>query len=147
MDAPARLRRKPSWLLSQAALAGDRRVSEALAAEGVRKYHFRVLLALSDEGPLSQAELGRRLGIDRSDMAAVVGELERRGLVERERDPHDKRRNVVAPTAAGDAALTRMDAAVERAQAELLAPLSAAERRELARLLDRLVSGEDRPRR
>src|SRR4051794_23727255 len=69
MDAPARLRTKPSWLLSQAALAGDRLVSEALAAEGVRKYHFRVLIALADDGPLSQADLGRRLGIDRSDMA------------------------------------------------------------------------------
>ena len=76
MDAPARLRRLPTWLLSQAALAGDRRVNEALAAEGVRKYHFRVLVALSEHGPLSQADLGRRLHIDRSDMVAVVGELE-----------------------------------------------------------------------
>ena len=35
-ETPVRLRRLPSWLLSQAALAGDRLVSEALAAEGVR---------------------------------------------------------------------------------------------------------------
>src|SRR3954452_17493932 len=98
MDAPARLRTKPSWLLSQAALTGDRLVSEALAREGERKYHFRVLLALADDGPLSQAELGRRLGIDRSDMAAVVGELDGRGLLTRQRHPDDRRRNVVALT-------------------------------------------------
>jgi|SRR4051794_27797610 len=138
-DAPARLKTKPSWLLSQAALAGDRLVSDALAAEGVRKYHFRVLVALADDGPLSQAELGRRLGIDRSDMAAVANELEARGYLTRERDEQDRRRNVVSLTANGRTALERMDAAVDAAQTQLLAPLSAAERDELARLLARLA--------
>jgi DNA-binding MarR family transcriptional regulator len=147
MDAPARLRRLPTWLLGQAALAGDRRVNEALASEGVRKYHFRVLIALSEHGPQSQADLGRQLHIDRSDMVAVVGDLERDGYVGRTRDPDDRRRNVVAVTADGEAALQRMDAAVKRAQADLLAPLSAAERKELARLLDRIVSGAGQPRR
>jgi MarR family transcriptional regulator, lower aerobic nicotinate degradation pathway regulator len=139
MDAPARLRTKPSWLLSRAALAGDRLVSQALAAEGVRKYHFRVLIALADDGPLSQADLGRRLGIDRSDMAAVVSELENRGHLSRRRDEHDRRRNVVALTPAGNEALARMDTAVESAQARLLEPLGEAERAELARLLARLI--------
>jgi DNA-binding MarR family transcriptional regulator len=145
--APARLRKLPTWLLGQAALAGDRRVNEELAAEGVRKYHFRVLVALSEHGPLSQADLGRRLHIDRSDMVAVVGELEASGFIGRERDPDDRRRNVVSLTPEGEAGLARMDAAVKRAQAELLAPLSAKERRELTRLLDLVVSGAARPRR
>jgi DNA-binding MarR family transcriptional regulator len=139
MDAPARLRTKPSWLLSQAALAGDRLVGEALAREGVRKYHFRVLVALADDGPLSQAELGRRLGIDRSDMAAVTTELEERGYLTRRRDDADRRRNVVALTPAGSERLERMDAAVEAAQAQLLEALDAGERAQLSRLLARIV--------
>jgi len=139
MDAPARLKTKPSWLLSQAALAGDRLVGEALAREGVRKYHFRVLVALADDGPLSQAELGRRLGIDRSDMAAVTTELEGRGYLTRRRDDADRRRNVVALTSAGGEALERMDTAVEAAQAQLLEPLTPAEREALGGLLTRLV--------
>src|SRR3954469_19443917 len=134
-DAPARLKTKPSWLLGQAALAGDRLVNEALAAEGVRKYHFRVLVALEDDGPLSQAELGRRLHIDRSDMAAVAAELEASGYLTRQRDANDRRRNVVALTDAGGEALERMNAAVEGAQARLLEPLSPDERTELSRLL------------
>ena len=146
MDAPKRLQGLPSWRLSAAALVGDRLVNEALATEGVRKYHFRVLVALSEHGPLSQADLGRRLHIDRSDMVAVVGDLEQAGYVGRRRDRDDRRRNVVAVTGDGEAALERMDAAVQRAQADLLAPLSAAERHELARLLERLLSGADRPR-
>ena len=139
MDAPARLRTKPSWLLSQAALAGDRLVSEALAAEGVRKYHFRVLVALSDDGPLSQAELGRRLAIDRSDVAAIAAELEQRELLARTRDDRDRRRNVVTITPAGEAALVRMDRAIAAAQTTLLAPLSGAEQRQLSELLGRLI--------
>jgi MarR family transcriptional regulator, lower aerobic nicotinate degradation pathway regulator len=134
-----RLRRKPSWLLSQAAIAGDRLVNEALADEGVLKSRFRVLLAMADDGPLSQAELGRRVHVDRSDMAAVVAELEDLGYVTRERDATDRRRNVVALTAAGSDALERMDAAVETAQARLLEPLTPDERTQLVSLLTRLV--------
>ena len=138
-DAPQRLQRLPSWLLSASALVGDRLVNEALATEGVRKYHFRVLVALSDDGPLSQADLGRRLSIDRSDMAAVVAELELRELVVRTRDDRDRRRNVVTVTAGGEDALARMDAAIAAAQEELLAPLSAPERQQLTELLTRLL--------
>ena len=134
-----RLRRKPSWLLSQAAIAGDRLVNEALADEGVLKSRFRVLLAMAGDGPLSQAELGRRVHVDRSDMAAVVAELEDLGYVTRERDATDRRRNVVALTAAGSDALERMDAAVETAQARLLEPLTPDERTQLITLLTRLV--------
>jgi MarR family transcriptional regulator, lower aerobic nicotinate degradation pathway regulator len=142
-ETPARLRRLPSWLLSHAALAGDRLVSAALATEGVRKYHFRVLVALSEHGALSQADLGRRLAIDRSDMVAVVAELERSGHVRRSRDQRDRRRNVVARTDAGGRALERMQAAVDTAQSALLEPLTATERRQLTRLLTRLVERRD----
>ena len=139
MDAPKRLQGLPSWRLSAAALVGDRLVNEALATEGVRKYHFRVLVALSDDGPLSQAELGRRLAIDRSDVAAIAAELEQRALLARTRDDRDRRRNVVTITPAGEAALARMDEAIAAAQTTLLAPLSTAEQRQLSELLGRLI--------
>src|SRR4051812_34153578 len=61
VNAPARLRALPSWLLSEAARRGHQLVSEGFAAEGLRKPHFTVLVALSELGPASQAELGRRL--------------------------------------------------------------------------------------
>lgn len=139
MDAPQRLQVLPTWLLSRAALTGDRLVSAELDEEGVRKSHYRVLVALDDDGPLSQAELGRRLGIDRSDMAAAVAELEQRELLARTRDEHDRRRNVVVLTKQGEAALARMNEAVDRAQAALLAALTAKEREQLVQLLTRLL--------
>lgn len=98
-----------------------------------------MLVALDEQGSSSQAELGRRLGIDRSDLHAVVTDLEREGLVARERDERDRRRNAVALTLAGARALTRLDARVEAAQEALLEPLSSAERRTLRQLLARVA--------
>jgi MarR family transcriptional regulator, lower aerobic nicotinate degradation pathway regulator len=134
-----RLDRLPSRLLGQAALRADRLVADALAEEGVRRHHYAVLATLADHGPASQAELGRRLWIDRSDMHAVLADLERAGLVTRARDAEDRRRNVVEVTPAAAPALNRLDARVGEAQAALLAPLDAAEREQLLDLLERVV--------
>lgn len=138
-DAPRRLRALPSWLLNQAALRANRLVSEGFAAEGMRRHHFSVLVALDEDGPASQAALGRRLGIDRSDMVAVINDLERDGLVARAKDERDRRRNVIRATPAGQKRLKRLGARVDAAQAALMEPLSAAERRTLERLLARVV--------
>lgn len=139
-DPPQRLRALPSWQLSRAALAAGELTAAAFARAGARRHHYAVLLALQEGGPASQAALGRRLGIDRKDMASVVAELERDGWAARRRDAGDRRRNVVTVTAEGERALARLNEGVAAAQEELLAPLTAAEREELARLLERLVA-------
>lgn len=141
-DPPRRLRGLASWLASEVARRGQRLVGDTLGREGVRRQHFAVLTSLAEQGPASQADLGRRLGIDRSDLHALLGELEAEGLVERGRDEEDRRRNVVALTPAGRAKLRRLDRRVDAAQSALLAPLSARERRELMHLLEQIVNQE-----
>lgn len=138
-DPPDRLRELPSWLSGQVARRAERLVGGALATEGYRRQHFTVLTSLARQGPASQARLGRRLWIDRSDLHAILNELERDSLVKRVRDPQDRRRNVVAITPRGTTTLKRLDKRVDAAQDALLEPLSAADRRELRRLLARLV--------
>jgi DNA-binding MarR family transcriptional regulator len=138
-DPPERIRRLPSWLAGQLAARTAGLVAEALAPEGLRRQHFIVMSALADRGATSQAALGRRLLIDRSDMHALLAELEQPGLIQRVRDPADRRRMLVDLTPAGARALKRLDKRIDAAQDTLLAPLSAAERRELDRLLTRLV--------
>jgi MarR family transcriptional regulator, lower aerobic nicotinate degradation pathway regulator len=98
-----------------------------------------VLSALAERGAASQAALGRRLSIDRSDMHALLRDLERDGLVARVRDAHDHRRILIELTPAGARARKRLDKRVEAAQEALVAPLSAADRGELHRLLAQLV--------
>jgi MarR family transcriptional regulator, lower aerobic nicotinate degradation pathway regulator len=140
-DPPHRLRQLPSWLTSAVARKGQRLVTEELAQEGARRQHFTVLTSLAEQGPASQAALGRRLWIDRSDLHAILNELERDGAIKRVRDEQDRRRNVVTLTPRGTAALERLDKRVDAAQDALVEQLSAADRRELRRLLARLVDG------
>lgn len=138
-ETPSRLRGTPSWLLTQAARYASRLVSEGFAAADARGYHYRLLAALAEFGPASQAALGRRGGIDRSDVVATVNELADGGLVERAPDPEDRRRNVVTITPAGVKQLRRLDGVLAGIQDELLASLSADERDDLARLLTRIL--------
>jgi DNA-binding MarR family transcriptional regulator len=138
-DPPERLRRLLTWLTAEAARKGRRLVDTSLAQDGARRQHFTVLTSLSEQGPTSQAELGRRLSIDRSDLHALLGELERDGIVTRVRDELDRRRNVVMLTRAGQSVLARLDMRIDTAQDALLEPLSAGERRELSRLLQKLL--------
>ena len=138
-EPPQRLRHLPTWLTAQVALKGRRLVTASLARDNARRQHFTVLTSLSEQGPMSQAELGRRLSIDRSDLHSLLAELEQDGSVARARDEHDRRRNVVRLTRAGARALTRLDKLIDAAQDTLLRPLSAAERRELNRLLQKVL--------
>ena len=140
-ETPARLKAKSTWLISQVAARSHGLLTERLAAAGARGYHYRLLAALAEFGPSSQASLGRRTRMDRSDVVAAVGELAAEGLVERAADPADRRRNVVTLTPRGTVRLERLDQVLAAVQDELLAPLSGAERAELARLLGRLLDG------
>ncbi|MEV0690769.1 MarR family transcriptional regulator [Streptomyces sp. NPDC050388] len=142
---PARLRAIPSRLLAGAAVAADRLVSERLAAEGARKWHFAVLVALTEAGAASQAELSRRTGIYRSDMVAVLNELADAECIRREPDPTDRRRNVITLTTTGRRRLERLDTLIADAQRELLAPLTPAQQDELTRLLNVLTEHHHPP--
>jgi DNA-binding MarR family transcriptional regulator len=130
---------RPTWLLSRASLRAQDLLADAFAVEGLRGYHFRLLAALDQYGPSSQADLGRNTGIDRSDVVAALNELVDGGLARRRADPEDGRRNVVSITRPGSSMLERLDAALDGVQDALLEPLSQHERTTLVRLLGKLV--------
>jgi DNA-binding MarR family transcriptional regulator len=136
---PSRLTSKPSWLISQLSMHAHRLLTEAFARAGSRGYHYRLLAALEESGPASQASLGRQTSMDRSDVVAAVNELAARGLVKRSRDPADNRRNIVTVTPAGKEHLQQLEEVLADVQEELLAPLSAADRGQLINLLTRML--------
>jgi DNA-binding MarR family transcriptional regulator len=109
--------------------------------DGLRGYHYRLLAALDEWDPASQAALGRGTGIDRSDVTAALVDLEERGLVRRDVNQADRRRNVVSITAAGARHLEALDKIVDEVQERLLAPLSEGERRQFITLTRRIASG------
>src|SRR5262245_55834379 len=134
---------KPTWLISRAFARSSRLLAEAFDAAGARGYHYRLLAALDEFGPSSQAALGRRTSIDRSDVVAALNELSAGKLVRREPDPEDGRRNIITITSAGIERLRTLEQVVLGVQDQLLAPLSAAERTRLLRLLHRVVEHEN----
>ena len=138
---PALLTEKPSWLISQVSAHAHRLLTERLAAAGARGYHFRLLAALEEFGPASQASLGRRTGL-----AAAVSELTAQKLAGRATDQTDRRRNTITITAKGRAHLQRLDALLAGAQDELLAPLSPGERQALAGMLTRVLDHHASPK-
>ncbi|MCK2218614.1 MarR family transcriptional regulator [Actinomadura sp. ATCC 31491] len=140
---PQRLRTLPSRLANHAALTANRIVDHALAQGGVRRYHYALLATLEEFGPASQAALGRRTGIDRSDVVATVNDLAERHLLQRTPDPEDRRRNVITITAAGREQLAHLDRLLAAAQDDFLAPLTPADRRTLIGLLTRLADHHD----
>ncbi len=135
---PVAVRTLPSWLLGQAARRAHDLVTEALAPDGVGRQHYAVLASLAEDGPASQAGLGRRLWLDRSDTHAIVSDLERSVLIQRTTDAADQRRKTVTITAVGKRTLKQLQRRIQSAQEQILEPLEAEEREELIALLKRI---------
>ncbi|MER8004716.1 MarR family transcriptional regulator [Streptomyces sp. NPDC094149] len=138
----AAIRSLPSWVLGRAADRGRTLVAEALAAEGLKMWHHVVLSAVRDLAPVAQADLGRGVRLDPKDLVGVLNDLQVAGLVVREPDPRDRRKNAVSLTVPGARLLERCEQAAQAANDELLAPLTAAERDRFLALLIRISGTE-----
>jgi DNA-binding MarR family transcriptional regulator len=138
---PTRVKDRPTWLISRAYARSSGLLNAGFEAHGsgLRSYHYRLLAALEEWGPASQADLGRSTGIDRSDVTAALTELESRNLIERTVDPEHKRRNIVTLTPEGREQLRDLDTVLDAIQDELLAPLNATQRRQFITLMSRLL--------
>ncbi|QIG46181.1 MarR family transcriptional regulator [Nocardioides anomalus] len=127
------------YQLKHAFFALEELHAEHLADGPVSVRELSVLLLLDGREPESQQQAAERLGVDRTTMVGLLDSLETKGLVTRQPDPDDRRRNVVVLTAAGRAALKAAKAASDRAERQLLAELSPTEAAQFRRLLARVV--------
>jgi len=111
--------------------------------DGLSPRVHQVLATLQAHGPRSQQKLSDRLHINRTIMVSLIDEIERAGLLERRRDPKDRRSYALALTTRGRRALERMEAAASRADATLTAALSVRERRQLKARLSAVANAHD----
>lgn len=112
------------------AAAWAREVSTAITS-----VQWATLDFLSRVPGASQRELCDELAVDRSTVADLVARLERNGLIERNSDAVDRRRNLLRLTTAGTAELEQLRPGVEHVEGILTSALTVEERRELRRLL------------
>jgi DNA-binding MarR family transcriptional regulator len=140
---PKELLTSASFLLKRVGVAIKERMMEAYAESGLSGYHHAVLALLHEEPRETQAMIADALGYDPSHLVGVLDELEEKGLIERRRDPSDRRRHLVSLTPAGEEALARLRAVSKRVDDEFFKPLDASERKTLKALLARLASHHD----
>jgi DNA-binding MarR family transcriptional regulator len=133
----------PTNVLAKLGRIGQRLTQEAIADQGVLLPHFSVLATLDDFGPLAQHELAARIGLNSSHLVGYVDELENRKAVRRERDPDDRRRQVVSLTPTGRRLLGRLLIPINEVQERFLADFSEQEREVLMELLVRLLAHAD----
>lgn len=126
-------------LLFIAAQAAQTLATERLEPLGLSPRAWGVLSTLTESGPLTQIELATALSIDRTAMVYLLDELEEQALVERVRNPDDRRSFLVRLTPNGER--TQRKAATELAEQSetLLEPLDSSERRQLVDLLTRIA--------
>jgi DNA-binding MarR family transcriptional regulator len=140
---PKELRTCASFLLKRLGFAVKDRMVDAFDEAGLSGYHHSVLALLDEEPRETQAMIADALGYDRSHLVGVLDELEEKALIERRRDPTDRRRHLVSLTPAGREELAKLRAIVKGVDDEFFKPLDAAERKQLKELLARLASHHD----
>jgi MarR family 2-MHQ and catechol resistance regulon transcriptional repressor len=124
--------------LMRAANAVAHRTTGPLAQAGLSPVHFGVLEALYHLGPLMISQLAEKHLKSRNNFTVIIDNLEKRGLVRRERDAEDRRSVKVCLTDAGRARVAPLIPVLVRRVVEDVSILTADEQRELARLLKKL---------
>src|SRR5437764_1299958 len=103
----------------------------AFEAAGESPYHHGVLCTLDESARETQATIADALGYDRSWLVGLLDELEENGLIERRRDPTDRRRHLVSLKPDGKKKLAELRAISKRIEDEFFAPLAPNERESL----------------
>jgi MarR family transcriptional regulator, lower aerobic nicotinate degradation pathway regulator len=140
---PKELLASGSFLLKRLGFLLKERAMEAFESTGLSPYHHAVLALLEEDPRETQAMIADALGYDRSHLVGMLDELEERGLIERKRDPNDRRRHLVSLTPEGKRALARLRTIVKQMEDDFFAPLDDAQRETLYALLLELASHHD----
>lgn len=113
--------------------------TEQLAPLGLEPRHFGMLTRLAANEGMAQQAIGELIGLNPTQMVFLVDELEQRGLVERRRNPADRRSYSLYLTDQGHQMLAKVRQTALAHQRSLGSTLTEDERQQLTRLLRRLA--------
>ncbi|WP_298123707.1 MarR family transcriptional regulator [Brevundimonas sp.] len=133
----------PSHLMHRALQLALDVYAEELGTDGPTQRQFAVLEAVSQRAGLTQTDLVKATGIDRSTLADLVSRMTAKGLLDRERSSLDARAKAVRLSAAGEAALAAARPRVIAADKRIMGLLPKAKRDLFLELLSELAAAAD----
>ncbi|RZJ28114.1 MAG: MarR family transcriptional regulator, partial [Brevundimonas sp.] len=133
----------PSHLIHRALQLALDIYAEETGADGLTQRQFAVLEAVSHKAGLTQTDLVRATGIDRSTLADLVARMTTKGLLDREKSTLDARAKAVRLSAAGEAALEAARPRVEAADKRIMSLLPKGKRDGFLELLGELAGEAD----
>ena len=143
IQIPEELLGSPLFLLARLGYTLKARLIEEFEQAGFSLYQYGVLATLGQGACGTQAMIADALHLDRSQLVGVLDELEERGLVERQRDPDDRRRHAVSLTSEGKRELVKLRKLVKRIEESVLEPLEQRSRDSLHKALLTLALHND----
>ncbi|AEG82400.1 MULTISPECIES: MarR family winged helix-turn-helix transcriptional regulator [Corynebacterium] len=142
-DIPAALLQSPSFQLEHLRRRTRDCVEEALSHEGITLREYWVLTCLVSSDVPTQATLCDALGIDASDMVRLIDSLEAKSWTTRERDPQDRRRQIVKATKAGKSAHPHLAEVVTKAEDAALDDSTAKQLKHLRKLAAAIITANE----
>lgn len=139
-DTPEALRNSVGFLVARLHMPMKSDFAEALRPIDLEPPHVGILAALQATGPVSQSEMARLFAVSGAHMVQLADELEERGVVERRRQPGDRRTQVLHLLPGATDKLDRAMPLAASVVAHRLAPLSDAQADRLLTLLRRLIT-------
>ena len=143
---PPSMRDRVPFLLYRTSEMSHSLANEMLAEMELGARQAGILTMVTELEPMTQKALGDALRIDRTTMVTLLDDLEDKGYVIRRRHPRDRRAFLVYPTDSGRAAKVAAVRILDEQQRRFLAPLTPAERTQLAILLKRLTTTDSQRR-
>jgi DNA-binding MarR family transcriptional regulator len=116
-----------------------------LQAHDISLWGYMVLTGLVEHPVRTQAALAQAIKADKSRIIGVLDDLQRRGLIRRQADAADRRVHLLSLTADGDRLRRSVEAAIRRAEEEVLAVLPPADREVFLRSLKALYEWQRTP--
>ena len=134
-----------TWLLHRAAQRMRTATGEQAEKHGIQLRDCIVLSALHKTPGLTQIELGKALGLDKSTLMSQLDRLERTGLVVRRNDPRDRRARIPEITAAGNTLRTEVASACANVEAAAVNSFSQDQVQAFRRILLEIIGSSEDP--